>query len=173
MSDAHLDPIDLALLDLLQQDGRMSNADLAKAVGLTPPPTLERVRKLEAAGYVRGYAAQLDAAKLGMGTTAFVSVTLESHKLGSSVRFREACARLPEVLECHHTAGEEDFLLKVVAADPSDYERFVLETLTRIPGIEKVKTTFVLSTSKSTGRIPIRRAPPSSGAPRRSRGRSR
>lgn len=162
------DAIDLRILELLQNDGRLSNVDLAKAVGLTPAPTLERVRKLESAGYIRGYAAHLDGAALGCGTTAFVSVVLQSHRLDTSVRFREACERLPEVLECHHIAGEEDFLLKVVTAGPAEYERFVLETLTRVTGIEKVKTTFVLSTSKMTTALPLRgSAPQPVNSPRR------
>jgi Lrp/AsnC family leucine-responsive transcriptional regulator len=92
---------------------------------------------------------------VGRPVTAFVSVILESHKLDNSVRFREAVAALPEVLECHHIAGEEDFLLKVVAASPEDYERFVLERLTDVGGIEKVKTTFVLSSPKVETAIPI------------------
>lgn len=166
-----LDTIDRRLLEILQLDGRITNVDLARAVDLTPAPTLERVRKLEVAGYVKGYTALLEASKLGYGTMAFVSVVLRSHTYETSVRFRDACDRIPEVLECHHIAGDEDFLLKVVAADPSDYERFVLETLTRIPGIEKIKTTFVLSSSKLSTRIPIRpRAAVERGGVRTGRG---
>jgi len=153
--EGSLDAVDRRILDLLQTDGRMSNADLARAIGLTPPPTLARVRRLEREGYLRGYAALVDRAKLGYSTLAFVSVELESHKKETSDRFRRACERIPQVLECHHIAGDEDFLLKVVAADAADYERFVLEILTRIPGIEKVKTIFVLSSAKSTTKIPV------------------
>lgn len=156
MKTMTLDHIDRQILDLLQGDGRMTNVDLARAIGLTPGPALERVRKLESAGYLKGYVALADAAKLGYGTTAFVSVVLGSHNAKTSVKFRAACEKIPEVLECHHIAGEEDFLLKVVAADPADYERLVLETLTDIPGVQKMKTTFVLSSSKLSTRIPVR-----------------
>lgn len=151
-----LDDIDRQVLDLLQADGRMTNVDLAHAIGLTPGPTLERVRKLELAGYLKGYVALADPAKLGYGTMAFVSVVLASHNAETSAKFRDACGKIPEVLECHHIAGDEDFLLKVVAADPADYERLVLETLTDIPGVQKMKTTFVLSSSKLSTRIPVR-----------------
>jgi len=150
-----LDATDRQILRLLQQDGRMTNAKLAARIGRTPAPTLGRVRRLEREGYVRKYVALVDQARLGKPVTAFVSIILRSHVQKTSDLFRKAMARLPEVLECHHIAGEEDFLLKVVAASPADYERFVLEKLTKIPGIERVKTTFVLSSSKLETRIPV------------------
>lgn len=156
MKTPELDAIDRNILELLQANGRMTNVEMARAVGLTPAPALERVRKLEKSGYIRGYAAIVDAKMLGYSTTAFVSVVMKSHTIESSARFRRECERIPEVIECHHIAGDEDFLLKVVARDPSDYERFVLETLTKVPGIEKIKTTFVLSSPKVTTRIPAR-----------------
>lgn len=169
-----LDSIDRAILRLLQEDGSLTNVELSSRVGLTPAPTLERVRRLEQGGFIRRYVALVDQRKVGRPVTAFVSVILESHKLENSLRFREAVAALPEVLECHHIAGEEDFLLKVVAASPEDYERFVLERLTDVGGIEKVKTTFVLSSPKVETAIPIdepaAEAPaeaPLSSAPRR------
>jgi len=100
--------------------------------------------------------ALVDQTRLGRPVTAFVSVILESHKRKTSLDFIRAVQKLPEVLECHHIAEDEDFLLKVVAAHPADYEAFVLEKLTKIEGIEKVKTTFVLSSSKMETAIPIR-----------------
>ena len=149
------DAIDRSILRLLQEDGSMTNTDLAERVGLTAAPTLERVRKLEREGFIRKYVALVDPAKLGKSVTAFVAVIMRSHGQHTSEVFRKAVARLPEVLECHHIAGEEDFLLKVVAGSPTDYERFVLERLTKIAGIEKVKTTFVLSSPKLETKIPI------------------
>lgn len=151
-----IDSRDRRILAILQQDGRISNKALARRIGLTPAPTLARVAKLEKAGYVRRYTALLDPVKLGLPVMAFVSVILQSHKRKTSEDFRAAVRRLPEVLECHHIAGEEDFLLKVVAASPGDYEAFVLEKLTKISGIEKVKTTFVLSSPKLETAIPVR-----------------
>jgi DNA-binding Lrp family transcriptional regulator len=151
-----LDEVDLSILDILQRDGRITNFDLAKRIGLTPAPTLARVKKLESFGYIRRYAALVDQVKLGMPVTAFVSVILESHKKKTSLDFMKAVNELPEVLECHHIAGDEDFLLKVVASSPGDYEAFVLEKLTKVQGIEKVKTTFVLSSPKLETSIPVR-----------------
>ena len=145
---SHYDATDARILNLLQEDGAMTNADLAERVGLTPAPTLERVRKLEREGYIRKYVALVDPGKLGKPVTAFVSVIMRSHGQQTDESLRKSVARLPEVLECHHIAGEEDYLLKVVAASPTDYERFVLGKLMKIPGIEKIKTTFVLSSSK-------------------------
>jgi DNA-binding Lrp family transcriptional regulator len=150
-----LDTVDLKILTILQTDGRITNSELAHRIGLTPAPTLARVKKLETEGYIRRYAALADQAKLGIPVTAFVSVILESHRKPTSIAFVEAVQELPEVLECHHIAGEEDFLLKVVAASPGEYEKFVLEKLTKVKGIEKVKTTFVLSTAKLETALPV------------------
>jgi Lrp/AsnC family leucine-responsive transcriptional regulator len=150
-----LDAMDRKILTLLQKEGRITNAELAHRIGLTPAPTLARVAKLERQGYIRRYVAIADQARLGLPVTAFVSVILQSHKKKTSEDFRAAVEKLPEVLECHHIAGDEDFLLKVLAASPGDYERFVLEKLTQISGIEKVKTTFVLSSSKLETAIPV------------------
>ena len=155
LSTVKLDPVDLKILGMLQKEGRITNFRLARKIGLTPAPTLARVKKLETAGYIRRYVALVDQEKLGMPVTAFVSVILESHKRKTSMDFVEAVDRLPEVLECHHIAGDEDFLLKVVAASPGGYEKFVLEKLTKISGIEKVKTIFVLSSSKLETAIPV------------------
>jgi Lrp/AsnC family leucine-responsive transcriptional regulator len=152
---AKLDKTDREILRILQEDGAITNAALAERVGLTPAPTLERVRKLEREGYIRKYVALADQGKLGRPVTAFVSIILKSHVRETSETFRKAVDRLPEVLECHHIAGDEDFLLKVVSASPADYERFVLDKLTKIPGIEKVKTTFVLSSPKLITKIPV------------------
>ena len=156
-----LDSTDRTILRQLQADGSLTNSELARRVGLTPAPTLERVRRLEREGFIRKYVALVDPIRLGKSVTTFVSVILESHKLQTTLRFRAAVEKLPEVLECHHIAGDEDFLLKVVASSPADYERFVLETLTRVPGIEKVKTIFVLSSSKQETAIPVDEPAPS------------
>jgi Lrp/AsnC family leucine-responsive transcriptional regulator len=150
-----LDSVDYSILDILQREGRIANFELAKRIGLTPAPTLARVKKLETNGYIRRYVALVDHTRLGMSVTAFVSVILESHKRKTSIDFINAVQKLPEVLECHHIAGDEDFLLKVVAASPAEYESFVLEKLTKISGIEKVKTIFVLSSSKLETAIPV------------------
>jgi len=153
-----IDEVDRRILEILQHDGRITNADLADRIGLTPAPTLARVKKLEAAGYIKRFAAILDQARLGLPVTVFVSIILESHRLKNTREFQKAMLAVPEVLECHHIAGDEDFLLKVVANSPADFEQFVLGKLARMGGIEKVKSIFVLSSSKQETAIPVREA---------------
>ena len=150
-----LDTVDLKILHILQREGRITNFKLAKRIGLTPAPTLMRVKKLEEAGYIKRFVALLDAQKLGLTVLAFVHVILEAHNRKTTLDFMHAMQRVPEVLECHHIAGDEDFLLKVVASSPAEYEEFVLEKLTKVGGIEKVKTTFVLSSAKLETAIPV------------------
>lgn len=150
------DDIDAQILQILQNEGRLTNVELASRVGLTPPPTLARVKRLEEAGIIARYAAVLDQRALGLPVTAFVHVIHKEHNKETSDAFLRAVGDLPEVLECHHIAGDEDFLLKVVAASPPDYEHFVLEKLTAIEGVQRVKTTFVLSSSKNETALPIR-----------------
>jgi Lrp/AsnC family transcriptional regulator, leucine-responsive regulatory protein len=151
-----LDAMDLKILTILQRDGRITNFKLAKKIGLTPAPTLMRVKKLEEAGYIRQFVALVDAGKLGLPILAFVHVILEAHNRKTTLDFMQAMRKYPEVLECHHIAGDEDFLLKVIAESPAEYEDFVLEKLTKVGGIEKVKTTFVLSSSKLETAIPLK-----------------
>jgi Lrp/AsnC family transcriptional regulator, leucine-responsive regulatory protein len=152
----NLDGIDLKILRILQKEGRITNFKLAKKIGLTPAPTLMRVKKLEQSGFIKRFVALLDAEKLGLPVLAFVHVILEAHNRKTTLDFMQAMRKYPEVLECHHIAGDEDFLLKVAAASPAEYENFVLEKLTKVVGIEKVKTTFVLSSSKLETALPIK-----------------
>lgn len=161
-----LDDIDRKILRLLQEDGRMTNAALAEAVGLTPTPMLQRIRKLELSGAIVRYSAVVDPAKLGRPVTAFVAVTLKGHKLAYHERFLRLVESLPEVLECHHVAGEEDFLLKVAARDLAEVERFLLRKLSTSDVIGRVKTTFVLSSSRVSGAIaPAEDEPADEAAP--------
>ncbi len=149
------DAIDDVILSILQFEGRITNAELAQRVGLTPGPTLARVNKLESAGVIQGYAAQLDREEMGWPITAFVAVILHQHGRGPCGDFVRAVSDLPEVLECHHIAGAEDYLLKVVAQSPRQYEEFVMAKLTAIPVVQRVNTTIVLSTAKETLALPI------------------
>lgn len=153
-----LDPIDRQILRLLQDDGRMSLSALADAVGLTTTPLRQRVEKLERHGAIRGYHAEIDPGMVERGTMAFVHVTLREHALSRHKKFVQAVTAMPEVLEAYHIAGEEDFVLKVVVENVAAFERFLLEQLTTIPGIARVKSTFVLSTAKAGGPIPIEEA---------------
>lgn len=150
-----LDAVDRQILRLLQENGRMTNAALAEAVGLTATPVLQRIKKLEQAGAIKGYVAIVDRAAVGLGAAAFVHVKLAKHNLASHTRFLEEIQNYSEVLECHHIAGEDDFLLKVVVEDISAYERFLLHKLTKVVDIDRVQTTFVLSTAKAETALPI------------------
>ena len=144
-----LDEIDRQIVNLLLQDGRMTNAALAEAVGLTPTPMLARMRKLEQRGVIRGYTARVDPAAVGRATVAFLHVQMARHENESYQNFLQETARMEEVLEVHHVAGEDDFILKVGVADIAAFERFLLDRLNAIPGIHRTRTTFVLSTPKS------------------------
>lgn len=152
---SHLDEVDLQILQLLQHDGRITNADLAKAVNLSPPSVLQRVRQLEKAGLIRGYHAILDHDRLGLRITAMTMITLALHQDLAIERFRRAVQDLPEVLECHHVSGDFDFLLKIVVRDMRAYEQFIREKLSRIKGVGQIRTSFVLGTAKLTTEIPI------------------
>ncbi len=162
---AVLDDIDRKILLLLQENGRMTNAALAEAVGLTPTPMLQRMRRLEQSGVIKGFMAVVDPVKVGKPILAFVHVTLKGHGLALHQKLLEIVEGLEEVIECHHIAGEEDFLLKVAARDIAELEGFLLRRLSTSGVIGRVKTTFVLSTSKSHGAIIPGAAPPTGGAP--------
>lgn len=150
-----IDEMDREILRLLQQNGRMTNAALAEAVGLTPTPMLQRIKKLEQRGIIRGYRAVIDPLAMGRGLLAYLSVQMTEHKLITHQGFVNAILNFPEVLECHHISGEEDFLLKVLVKDILEYEHFLLHRLTSVPGIARVKTTFVMSSPKMETAIPI------------------
>jgi len=151
-----LDKIDRDILQILQNNARITNTKLAKQIGMSPPPALERVKKLEKRGYIKKYAALLDPSKVGCSTIVFVSVSLAIHQCKSINRFVEKISELPEILECYHTAGEEDYLLKIIVSDIKEYEKFLVEKLTKIPGINHLKTSMVLSTVKYETCLPVR-----------------
>jgi len=148
-----LDAIDRKLLALIQDDAKLSQAELAKAVGLTAPSVNERIRKLERAGVIRGYVALLDERKLGQDITAFVEIFIEHPKFESS--FIEAVGDLDEVLECHHITGEFSLLLKVRVKDMAAFRRLLIEKLNTVRGVRQTRTLIVLATSKEQRRIKI------------------
>jgi len=152
---SELDELDLAILRTLQDDGRISNADLAQRINLSPPATHARVRRLTERGYIRGYVALLDKAKLGYDMTCFISVSLQMHQVEGLEAFRASVRQFPEVLECHHVTGEFDFLLKAVVRNRQDLERFVVNRLTPIPGVARINTSLALSETKSTTALPL------------------
>jgi Lrp/AsnC family leucine-responsive transcriptional regulator len=150
-----IDEVDVQLLKLLQQDGRITNADLAKSVGLSPPSVLQRVRALERAGLIRGYTALLDAEKLGMRITAFAMVSLSLHQDMAIERFRRSVLDVEEVQECYHVSGEYDFLLKIVVKDMRAYEVLIREKISRIRGIRQINSSIVFGVTKQTTAIPL------------------
>ncbi len=153
MADS-LDRIDRRLLALLQADGRLSVAELARRVHLSPTPCFERVRRLEREGYIRGYAADLDPGKLGAGLIAFVEVQLDRTTPDVFNRFRDGVIGLTPVQECHMVAGGFDYLLKVRTADMAAYRRF-LEDLAALAGVEQTHTYVVMEEVKSSRAVPI------------------
>lgn len=152
---AFLNKTDREILRILQKNGRISNADLARLVGLSQPSTLAKVRSLQRNGTIRQFVALCNPASLGFDVVALTMVSLSLHHERPIDRFRRAIADYPEVLECYHTTGEFDFLLKVVVDSIYSYERFISEKLSRIPGIRKINTSFVLNTTKHTTELPI------------------
>ena len=150
-----LDPIDRRILDLLQQDGRMTNVDLAERVGLTAPPCLRRVRALEEGGAIRGYHAELDARVLGYPVTVFAMVSLKSQAEEDLEAFEAHVATIPEVRECHMLSGEIDFVLKIVAPDLPAFHALLTSKLTTAPKVASVKTSLTIRTTKALPGVPV------------------
>jgi DNA-binding Lrp family transcriptional regulator len=150
MAGAVLDAVDLEILAALQDDGRMTNVDLAARVGLTAPPCLRRVRALEQAGVIQGYHARLDPVALGFDITVFALVSLRSQAEQDLRAFEDHVATLAEVRECHMLNGEIDFILKIVAPDLQSFQRFLTSNLTTAPNVASVKTSLTIRTSKDS-----------------------
>ncbi len=150
-----LDAIDRRILNALQRDGRLQNVDLAKEVGLSPSPCLRRVRLLEEAGVIERSVAVLNPAKVGKGLSVFARVWLKGQDADTVDHFTEAVQLLPQVVECHLMAGDCDFLLRVVAADLDDYRLFLKNHLTRIQGVQSVKTEVPMQRVKLTSALPV------------------
>jgi len=150
-----LDTIDRRLLSELQDNGRITNVELARRVGLTAPPCLRRVRALEEAGLIRGYHAQLDPAKLGYAITVFAMVSLKSQAEADLRQFEEHMRDLPEVRECHMLNGEIDFILKIVSRDLQSFQEFLTSRLTPAPNVASVKTSLTIRTAKLLPGVPM------------------
>lgn len=155
MQRVKLDRIDRRILHDLQQDGRMTNVELAHRAGISAPPCLRRVRALEEAGYIKGYHAKVDAASLGYNVTVFANVGLNSQAEADLRGFEDMVNSWPEVRECHMLAGETDFLLKIVAADWDAYQRFLTTKLTAAPNISHVKSALAIRSAKLLPGVPI------------------
>ncbi len=155
MLSTDLDAIDWKILDRMQGDARIANVKLAEAVHLSPSPCLARVRELEAAGFISKYVTLLDPLKVGLTVSVFIQVTLEKQvekQLGS---FEAAIQKRPEVMECYLMTGDADYLLRVVVPDIQALERFIVDHLTKIPGIANIRSSFALKQVKYQTALPL------------------
>jgi DNA-binding Lrp family transcriptional regulator len=150
-----LDKIDRRILRDLQSDGRMTNVELARRAGISAPPCLRRVRALEEAGFIRGFHADVDPGLLGYGVTVFASVGLSSQAESDLRAFEQLVDGWPEVRECHMLAGENDFLLRIVAEDWDTYQRFLTTRLTAAPNVSHVKSALAIRSSKELPGVPV------------------
>jgi Lrp/AsnC family leucine-responsive transcriptional regulator len=149
-----LDKLDLKILAALQENGRLTNLELADAINLSPSPTLRRLKRLEQEGVIARYVALLDPARIGLGLEAFVRVMLDKRERQATA-FAQAVQHWPEVVSCHAMAGEMDYLLRVVFEDLAHFSRFVMDTLLQHPGVIDVKSSFVLQAIKQTTALPL------------------
>lgn len=154
---ASIDALDSKILAALQEDGRLSNVELADRVGLSPSPCLRRVKRLEEEGYIAGYKAKVDRRRLGLGMTIFVGVKVDGHRDANAIAFQERVRMLPEVVACHMVSGEADFLLEVVVADLAAYDAFLSRTLLTMPMVRDIRSNFAIRTVKSDGALPVSR----------------
>lgn len=155
-----LDKFDIAILQQLQADGRLTNTELAQRVGLSPAPCWRRVRALEEAGYITGYRAVIDRRKIGLGVLAFVRLDTERTTGDATRTLEEAIRALPEVIACHYISGTGTFELQVVAQDLDSFSRFALQHLMNLPNVKDLHTSFSLGDVKTAGALPLQHLKP-------------
>lgn len=149
------DKIDRKILEILQKSAKITNAQLSKEIGLSPAPTLERVKKLENMGVINSYHAKLDTSKIGLGVTTFVLVTLVGHNRENIEQFIREIDKVDEVIECHHITGAGDFILKIISKDIPAYQKLMLEKVSDIKVVDNMQSMVVLSTFKDSKVMPI------------------
>ena len=150
-----LDKFDLAILQELQAHGRLTNAELAQRVGLSAAPCWRRVRALEESGFIKGYHAEIDRRKIGLGVLAFVRLDTERANSEVTRKIEEAIRRLPEIVACHYISGTGMFELQVVAQDLDAFSRFALNSLMNLPNVKDLHTSFSLGEVKSGAALPL------------------
>ncbi|MEO7989472.1 MAG: Lrp/AsnC family transcriptional regulator [Chryseolinea sp.] len=150
-----LDNTDRKILEILQANSNITNAQLAKEIGLSPAPTLERVNKLEGSGVIKSYHAVIDPSTVGIGVSTFVMVTLKGHNKDNINKFIAAINKINEVVECHHITGAGDFILKVVSADISAYQQLMLDHVSNIEVVDSLQSMVILSTFKDSKSLPL------------------
>jgi Lrp/AsnC family leucine-responsive transcriptional regulator len=152
---AGLDRYDVAILDELQRDARLSNAELANRIGLSAAPTWRRVKWLEAQGYITGYRAEIDRRRIGLGVLAFVRVDADRNNAEATRALEDAMRALPEVVACHYISGAGTFELHVVTTDLDAYSRWAMDTLFKLPNVKDIHTSFSLGEVKSVSALPL------------------
>jgi Lrp/AsnC family leucine-responsive transcriptional regulator len=150
-----LDETDRKILEILQSNAKITNAQLSKDIGLSPAPTLERVKKLETAGVIKSYHAVLDNSRIGLGVNTFVKVSLKGHNKTNIDIFLSAINNIPEVIECHHITGSGDFVLKVISTDIASYQKLMLEKVSDIEVVDGLESMVILSTFKDSKVMPV------------------
>jgi DNA-binding Lrp family transcriptional regulator len=150
-----LDKFDLAILEALQTDARLTNAELAQRVGLSAAPCWRRVRALEEAGYIKGYRAEIDRQKIGLGVLAFVRLDAERNTGDVTRKLETAIRKIPEIVSCHYISGTGTFELQVVAADLEAFSQFARQVLINLPNVKDLHTSFSLGEVKSAGALPL------------------
>ena len=150
-----MDVIDLRILRELQQDGSLSNVELARRVHLSPSPCLARVKALQEAGVISRYVALVDPRSLGLGLNVFISISLKEQSRASLAEFEQRIAEQDEIMECYLMTGDSDYLIRVMLPDIAALERFILERLTPIPGIEKIRSSFTLKQVRYKTALPL------------------
>jgi DNA-binding Lrp family transcriptional regulator len=155
MRRAKLDKIDRKILKTLQNDGRITNVDLAQSVGISAPPCLRRMRALEEAGYIKSYHARLDPGSMGFGVTVYAMIKLASQAEADLLKFEKRVRELPMIRECHIVAGEVDFVLRIVAKDWDSYQNFMRAELTSMPNISSIKSMLTMRSTKDEPGVPV------------------
>ena len=150
-----LDKIDRVILEKLQSNAKITNAKLSQDIGLSPAPTLERVKKLENSGIIKSYHAVLDTSKIGLGVSTFVMVNLKGHNKTNIDSFLDEINKIDEVIECHHVTGTSDFILKIIASDIASYQKLMLEKVTDIKEVDNMQSLVILSTFKDRKVMPL------------------
>ena len=150
-----LDATDRKILEILQANSNITNAQLAKEIGLSPAPTLERVNKLESSAVIRSYHAVIDPASVGLGVSTFVMASLKGHNKDNIEKFIAAIKRIPEIVECHHVTGAADFILKIVCVDIAAYQQLMLERVSNVDVVDSLQSMVILSTFKDSKSLPI------------------
>jgi Lrp/AsnC family transcriptional regulator, leucine-responsive regulatory protein len=156
MTNLALDTVDLRILKELQDDGSLTNVELARRVNLSPSPCLARVKALEAIGVINRYVAIANAQKLGLGLNVFISISLKEQSKSALSEFETRIAEHDEVMECYLMTGDSDYLIRVVVADIQALEKFILEQLSPIPGIEKIRSSFTLKQVRYKTALPLK-----------------